>query len=267
MYATHTTCSAHFLQSSSCPDELRQSCMPHTPHAVHVSFRPVLVQMDWGNHVCHTHHTQCTFPSDQFVSRWTGAIMYATHTTRSALFLQSSSCPDGLRQSCMPHTPHAVHVSFRPVRVQMDWTEAIMYAAHTTCSAHFLQTSSCPDGLRQSCMPHTPHACSARFLQTSSCPDGLRQSSMPHTPHAVHLSFRPVRVQMDWGNHVCHTHHTPHAVHVSFRPVRVQMDWGNHVCHTHHMQCTFPSDQFVSRYATHTTAVHVSFRPVRVQMD
>ncbi len=33
-------------------------------------------------------------------------------------FLQSSSCPDGLRQSCMPHTPHAVHVSFKPVRVQ-----------------------------------------------------------------------------------------------------------------------------------------------------
>ncbi len=217
MYATHTTRSARFLQTSSCPDGLRQSCMPHTPHAVHVSFRPVLVQMDWGNHVCHTHHTQCTFPSDQFVSRWTEAIMYATHTTRSARFLQTSSCPDGLGQSCMPHTPHAVHVS------------------------------------------------------TSSCPDGLRQSCMPHTPHAVHVSFRPVRVQMDWGNHVCHTHHT---------------------------QCTFPSDQFVSRwteaimYATHTTrsarflqtsscpdglrqscmphtphAVHVSFRPVRVQMD
>ncbi len=116
----------------------------------------VRVQMDWGNHVCHTHHTQCTFPSDQFVSRWTGAIMYATHTTRSARFLQTSSCPDGLRQSCMPHTPHAVHVSFRSVCVQMDWgnhvchthhmqcmfpsdqfvsrwTEAIMYATHTTC--------------------------------------------------------------------------------------------------------------------------------------
>ncbi len=73
--------------------------MPHTPHAVHV------------------------FPSEQFVSRWTEAIMYATimyatHTTRSARFLQSSSCPDGLRQSCMPHTPHAVHIS-----LMSRWTD------------------------------------------------------------------------------------------------------------------------------------------------
>ncbi len=115
----------------------------HTTHAVHVSFRAVLVQMDWGNNVC---HTQCTFPSDQFLSRWTGAIMYATHHMQYTRLLQSSSCPDGLRQSCMPHTPHAVHISFRPVR---------------------------------------------------SCPDGLRQSCMSHTPHAVHVSFRPIRVQMD----------------------------------------------------------------------
>ena len=267
MYATHTTRSARFLQTSSCPDglgqscmphtphavhvsfrpvrvqmDLRQSCMPHTPHAVHVSFRPVRVQMDWdwGNHVCHTHTTrsacflqsssvhlgyhvchthpmQCTFPSDQFVSRWTEAIMYATHTTCSARFLQSSSCPDGLGQSCMPH---AVHVSFRPVLVQMDWgnhvchtphavytfpseqfvsrwTEAIMYATHTTRSAHFLQTSSIVSRWTEAIMYVTHTTRSARFLQTNSCPDGLRQSCMPHTPHAVHVSFRAVRVQID----------------------------------------------------------------------
>ena len=200
--------------------------MPHTPHAVHVSFRAVLVQMDWGNHVCHTHHTQCTFPSDQFLSRWTGAIMYATHHMQYTRFLQSSSCPDGLGQSCMPHTPQ--QCMFPSDQFVSGWTEAIMYATHTCHTHHtqytrFLQSSSCPDGLGQSCMPHTPQqcmfpsdqfvsrwteaimyathtthtTCSAHFLQTSSCPDGLRQSCMSHTPHAVHVSFRQVPVQMD----------------------------------------------------------------------
>ena len=148
MYATHTT-----------------------PHAVHVSFRAVCVQMDWGNHVCHTHHMQCTFPSEQFLSRWTGAIMYATHTThttRSARFLQTSSCPDGLGQ--------------------------ILYATHTTCSARFLQTSSFVSRWTEAIMYATHTTRSACFLQSSSCPDGLRQSCIPH---AVHVSFRPVPVQMD----------------------------------------------------------------------
>ncbi len=206
MYATHTT--------------MPHTTMPHTPHAVHISFRPVrdqfvyrwtetirwteyetimLIQscmphtVSWTeaiNHVCHTHHTQCTFASDQFVSRWTEAIMYAftphvlmyaTHTTRSARFLQSSSCPDVLRQSCMPmpHTPHAVHTQCTFPSEQFV-SEAIMYATHTT-------------------RPHT----------------------RPHTPHAVHVSFRPVRVQM----HVCHTHTTHHrGANCNYIHVRIEFN-------------------------------------------
>ncbi len=228
MHATHTAVHDHACHALS-PTGLKQSC---TPNSVHISFGAVLgavhVRLDSSNHACHAHRTQCTscptgLKSAHFRSCPTGPCMRAH-------FLWSSSCPTGLMhathtelsahfqfmsgwQSCMPRTPNSVHISFGAVHVRLDSSNHACHAHRTQCfgAVHVRLDSS----------NHACHALSAHFLWSSSCPAGLKKSCMPHTPNSVHIS-QCMSIGLHGhacsGNHACHVHTAPvHRIRLTMR--------------------------------------------------
>ncbi len=119
MHATHTEISAHFLWNSS--------------WTVHV-------RLDWSNHACHTHRTQCTFPLEQFrtvhvrldsSNHACHALMHAMHTELSAHFLWSPLEQFISNHACHAHR-HATHTELSSFGVRLDSSNARTPHAHRT---------------------------------------------------------------------------------------------------------------------------------------
>ena len=116
-----------------------------------------------------------------------------------------------------PHTPHAVHVSFRPVRVR---TEAIMYATH--------------------CTHHTPHAVHVSF----------RVQMDWGNPSDQFVS------RWIWGKSCMPpTHNTHHMQCIFAYFLNVSLDWWSHTFYILHFQ--LPTGTIVQLYATYTQRIHM----------